>query len=189
MIETRSEGTGVWSLKVSANFFKSLSLISLSFLSLLLRIDSTFLLCWVANVLKALATSRSTVAVAFGAPSVLTWGEAVLLAEEVVVDAEGFGSGVAEKLDSVVVGGVATSNLDGFALAAPLALSAAALSGRASCDDMMAGSTGAPLTVACPEGARFAGGVYLLLEFEELKGGKSCCLRTPLYLSRGKQEH
>jgi hypothetical protein len=44
---------------------------------------------------------------------------------------------------------------------------------------MMAGSTGAPLTVDCPVGARRAGGVYLLLE--DARGGKSC-LRTPLYL-------
>lgn len=86
-------------------------------------------------------------------------------------------SGVAEKLDSVVVGGVATS---GFAAAlaatAGLGRSAAGLSGRASCEAMMAGSTGAPLTVACPVGARLAGGVYLLLLLllAEPKGGNSC---------------
>lgn len=45
---------------------------------------------------------------------------------------------------------------------------------------MMAGSTGAPLTVGPFVGARFAGGVYLLAE--DVNGGKSC-LRTPLYLS------
>jgi hypothetical protein len=49
---------------------------------------------------------------------------------------------------------------------------------------MIAGSTGAPLTVACPVGGRLAGGVYLLPELDEVKGGKSCCLRTPLYLLR-----
>ena len=33
--------------------------------------------------------------------------------------------------------------------------------GSASADDMIAGSTGAPGTVACPVGGRIAGGVYL----------------------------
>ena len=49
-----------------------------------------------------------------------------------------------------------------------------------SCDEMIAGSTGAPFTVDAPVGARLAGGVYL---FSRLlgKGGKSCRL-TPLYL-------
>ena len=86
------------------------------------------------------------------------------------------GSGVAEKLDSFVVGGVATSGFNAFA---GTMVFAAELSGRASCADMMAGSTGAPLTVAWPVGARLAGGVYLLLD--ELNGGKSW-RRTPLYL-------
>ena len=91
-----------------------------------------------------------------------------------------FVSGVTEELDSVVVGGVATSGFDAFAAIVALGRSPAGLSGRASCEDMMAGSTGAPLTVACPVGARLAGGVYLL--FDELRGGKSCWRRTPLYL-------
>lgn len=101
-----------------------------------------------------------------------------LAREDVVV--VGFGSGVAAKLDSVVVGGVETSGLAGFEAGAALVFSAVGLSGRASCEEMMAGSTGAPLTVDCPVGALLAGGVYLL--FEEVRGGKSCCLRTPLYL-------
>lgn len=79
-----------------------------------------------------------------------------------------FGSGVAAKLDSFVVGGVATSGFDAWA---GTTVFAAEVSGRASCADMIAGSTGAPLTVAWPVGARRAGGVYLLLE--ELRGGKS----------------
>lgn len=103
------------------------------------------------------------------------------LAEDDVV-AIALGSGVAAKLDSVVVGGVETSGLAGLGAGATLAFSAAGLSGRASCEEMMAGSTGAPLTVDCPVGALLAGGVYLL--FEEVRGGKSCCLRTPLYLIR-----
>ena len=36
-------------------------------------------------------------------------------------------------------------------------------SGRASCEEMMAGSNGAPDAEAFPVGARRAGGVYLLL--------------------------
>lgn len=92
------------------------------------------------------------------------------------------GSGVAVKLDSVVVGGVATSGFEALVAGAALTVSAAGLSGRASCEEMIAGSTGAPLTVDCPVGALLAGGVYLL--FDDVRGGKSCCccLRTPLYL-------
>lgn len=84
-----------------------------------------------------------------------------------------FVSGVAAKLDSVVVGGVAPSGFDALAAKAGFGRSAVGLSGRASCEAMMAGSTGAPLTVACPVGARLAGGVYLLL-FTEPRGGNSC---------------
>jgi hypothetical protein len=90
-----------------------------------------------------------------------------------------FGSGVAAELDSVAVAGVVASALDVFVVAAALFFSAAGFSGRASCEDIIAGSTGAPLTVDCPVGARRAGGVYLLLE--DVRGGNSC-LRTPLYL-------
>lgn len=73
-----------------------------------------------------------------------------------------------------------SSTLAGFD--ADLVFSAADFSGRANCEDMIAGSTGVPLTVDCAAGARLAGGIYLLLD--EDKGGKSCllCLRTPLYL-------
>jgi hypothetical protein len=53
--------------------------------------------------------------------------------------------------------------------------------GRASCEEMMAGSTGAPGTVGCPVGGRLAGGVYLLAP-PLPNGGKS--RRTPLYLRR-----
>jgi hypothetical protein len=202
MMETRSEGTGVLSLKLSANFFKSFNLTSLSFFILAERIWSTFLLSRAAKPLKALATACSTVAVvevvvAFAFAVVV---EVVAVAVDVVVDVAaalgvscGFGcgegawlleaaifdSGVATKLDSVVVGGVAVSALGAFAAGAGLLFSATGLSGRASCEDMIAGSTGAPLTVAWPVGARRAGGVYLLLE--GARGGKSC-LRTPLYL-------
>jgi hypothetical protein len=111
----------------------------------------------------------------------LTWGDAVRLEEEGVVVSVAFVSGVAEKLDSVVVGGVAASGFDALAATVGFGRSAG-LSGRASCEDMMAGSTGAPLTVACPVGARLAGGVYLLLFEEPGSGGKSCWRRTPLYL-------
>jgi hypothetical protein len=131
--------------------------------------------------LKALATSRSTVAVALGVPSGLTCGEAVRLADVEAIEGVALASGVAAKLDSVVVGGVVTSSLDTLGDGVNLVFSAAGLSGRTNCDDMMAGSTGAPLTVDCPVGARLAGGVYLLLLLEDVRGGKSC-LQTPLYL-------
>jgi hypothetical protein len=55
----------------------------------------------------------------------------------------------------------------------------AAESGRASCEEMIAGSTGAPGTVGWPVGARRAGGVYLFAWPLE-RGGKSRL--TPLYL-------
>lgn len=188
MIGTRSDGTGVVSLKLSANFFKSFNLISLSFRALDWRMVSTFFLCWAAKPLKALATSRSTVAVALGTPAAAAWGEAVRLVDGPATVAGTLGSGVAATLDSVVVGGVETSALEdaleevfGTAEAAGvLTFSAAGLSGGASCVEMMAGSTGAPLTVDEPVGALLAGGVYLL--FDAASGGKSCCRRTPLYL-------
>lgn len=85
------------------------------------------------------------------------------------------GSGVAAELDSVVGGGVAASGFAGLGTTgAVFGFSpAAGFSGRASCEDMIAGSTGAPLTVNCPVGALLAGGVYLL--FDEGNGGKFCC--------------
>ncbi len=130
--------------------------------------------------MKAIETSFSTVAVAFGAPSGLTCGDAVRLVNEGVFDVLAFASGVAAvKLDSAVVRGVAASGLAVFGAGAGLLFSLPGLSGRASCADMMAGSTGAPLTVDCPVGARLAGGVDLLLD--NVRSGKSC-LRTPLYL-------
>jgi hypothetical protein len=133
--------------------------------------------------LKALATSRSTVAVALGTAAAAAWGEAVRLVDGPATVAGTLGSGVAATLDSVVVGGVETSALEVFGTAGAagaLAFSAAGFSGGASCVEMMAGSTGAPLTVDELVGALLAGGVYLL--FDAASGGKSCCRRTPLYL-------
>lgn len=120
-------------------------------------------------------------AVAFGGPSPRTCGEVVRDVDDGAFKVLGLASGVAVavKLDSVVVGGVAISPLLVLVAGIALLFSTAGLSGRASCEDMIAGSTGAPMTVVCPVGGRRAGGVYLLLEDES--GGKSC-LRTPLYL-------
>ncbi len=80
------------------------------------------------------------------------------LAELEALTFVGLGSGVAAKLDSVVVGGVAISALgalgtgagEGTGAGATLFISEVGLFGfsdRASCDEMIAGSTGAPLTV------------------------------------------
>ena len=78
-----------------------------------------------------MVTSFSTVAVAFGAPSGLTFGEAVRLVKDGVFDGVAFVSGVAAvKLDAAVVGGVATSGLV-IAGAGLVFFSAAGLSGRA----------------------------------------------------------
>lgn len=142
MIETRSEGTGVVSLKLSANFFRSFNLISLSLRALADRIWSTFLRCCVAKFLKADATSLSTVAVWFGTPSGLTCGEAVRLVLAAGVFA-GFGLDSAEALGSAATGGVEDSGLATFGAGAALLFSA----GTGFCSDIMAGSTGAPLTV------------------------------------------
>jgi class 3 adenylate cyclase len=57
-----------------------------------------------------MVTSFSTVAVAFGAPSVFTFGDAVRLLKEGALELVALVSGVtAVKLDVDVVGGVATS--------------------------------------------------------------------------------
>lgn len=111
MIETRSEGTGVLSLKLSANLFKSFNLTSLSRLALIARLFSTVRLCWLAKLLKAFVTSLSTVAVAFGGVASGLAGATVRPAGSVVLGTDAFVSGVATTLDSVVVGGVATSAL------------------------------------------------------------------------------
>jgi hypothetical protein len=118
--------------------------------------------------------------VAFGAGSARTCGDAVRLVDAGVIVEVAFGSGVAAKLESVVGGGVATSGLVLFGVI--MAALLFSLAGFASCEDMIAGSTGAPLTVDCPVGALLAGGVYLLLLLADDKGGKSFCRRTPLYL-------
>lgn len=79
-----------------------------------------------------MVTSFSTVAVAFGAPSGLTLGEAVRLLNDGVLDVVAFVSGVAVvKLDVAVVGGVATSGLVAAGVGLALLFSAVGLSGRA----------------------------------------------------------
>lgn len=99
--------------------------------------------------MNADATSRSTVAVAFGGPSPRTFGEAVRDVDDGAFNVLGFAPGVAVavRLESVVVGGVAISPLVVVAAEVALLFSTAGLSGRASCEDIIAGSTGAPLTV------------------------------------------
>ena len=54
--------------------------------------------------------------------------------------------------------------------------------GFANDEDMMAGSTGAPGTVACPVGARMAGGVYLFAP--PAVSGLISPRWTPLYLNK-----
>lgn len=77
----------------------------------------------------------------------------------------------------VSLAGVAVRALESSALGAVWGF------GVFNCEWMMAGSTGAPLTVEVAVGALLAGGVYLLLLLSLLtvSGGKSCRL-TPLYL-------
>lgn len=98
------------------------------------------------------------------------------LAEVEVFVGVAFGSGVTAKLDSVVVGGVDTSGPPTFGVCSGLVVlvDVASEGGRASCDEIMAGSTGAPLTVAFPEGALLAGGVYLSARPVTDSGGNSC---------------
>lgn len=203
IIEIRSTGTGVGSLKLSANFFSSINLTSLSAFALVLRTFSAFRRCWLANDLNSLRTSRSTVEVALGAmpwPS-FAWGDIVRL-----VAADGRNEAefwfVVLLSTGLCCGEALLSGLGSVGLAAGDAAGASTLGsgwgllssclGTAgwffcvfSCDDMIAGSTGTPFTVEEAVGARFAGGVYLLSRLLG-KGGKSCpCRLTPLYLSSG----
>lgn len=172
MIETRSVGTGVESLKLLANFFNSVSLTSLSALALLLRAFWAFSRCWLANDLKELRTSLSTVDVALGVPS-LTCGERLRLVD----DEFGVGSSALVlsagllSADTAVVKGAsvllitlafadAGSGVPDFGRAPfllefpterPFASSlfciACFLAGALIWDEMIAGSIGAPLTV------------------------------------------
>lgn len=66
MIQTRSCGTGVDNLKLSANFFSSVSRTSLSAFALPLRNFSAAERCCVAKLLNSFNTSFSTVEVALG---------------------------------------------------------------------------------------------------------------------------
>ena len=181
-------------MKLSANFLNSVSLTSLSAFAFVLRACAAFMRCWFANVLNSFKTSRSTVEVALGAPS-FAWGGIGLMAA-----ADGFNwmefwfdglDSVALGWESVLVsgfvfevleiGGVAEASfLEAARAFASSTLAAAWPFGFLSWDDIMAGSTGAPLTVAEPVGARRAGGVYLFSRLPG-RGGKSCRL-TPLYL-------
>lgn len=67
MMEIKSFGTGVASLKLSANFLSSCSLTWLSAFILLVRTLSAWARCCVAKVLNDFRTSASTVDVALGA--------------------------------------------------------------------------------------------------------------------------
>lgn len=81
-------------------------------------------------------------------------------------------------LDSVLAVPAETSGWFEVALRGSCAL----LSGRAICEDIMAGSTGAPGTVGWPVGARLAGGVYLFCWLGCNGGYSAPFRRTPLYL-------
>lgn len=94
MIETRSVGTGVDSLKLFANFRSSVNFTSLSALALLLRTFSAFMRCWLAKFLKSLSTSRSTVEVALGAASFDDEATGRDVAAELCVASRGFSLGL-----------------------------------------------------------------------------------------------
>jgi hypothetical protein len=169
-----------------------LALVVLAFSAMNLWLD--------ANVLNETNTSRSTVEVALGtAPSFICEPEPARVVP--AVGRTGAGSLVSS------VGAFEASALVSAVL--PLAVDSAGLSATGvaglsavpeffgstvfgvggfgvgvlfNCDEMIAGSTGAPLTVAWPVGARRAGGVYL---FSRLVNGGKSCRRTPLYLERG----
>jgi len=68
-MDTKSPGTGVDSLKLLENFFNSANLVSLSCSRLVLRTFRAVSRCWLANDLNDCRTSRSTVDVALGVPS------------------------------------------------------------------------------------------------------------------------
>jgi hypothetical protein len=109
MMDTKSPGTGVESLKLLANFFNSVNLTTLSCSRLLLRTFRAVSRCWLANDLNEFKTSRSTVDVALGVPS-LTCGDRFRLVEpelcaEVLVFWIVLSSGVLDT-DGVVVSAV-----------------------------------------------------------------------------------
>ena len=195
MMPIRSEGTGVDSLKVFAKFFSSVSFTSLSALVLLIRTLSAWLRWPAAKFLNDFNRSRSTVAAALGAaspglgvvPLVLEAGGTAGDRREGAPFSEAFDSAdVSPIFDSVAFSGLGCSARDvaGFSVApATLESVEALIAGKAtgvatagvdffggftlSWDEMMAGSTGAPTTVAFDVGARFAGGVYLFSRPEE----------------------
>ena len=168
-------------MKLSANFFKSFNLTSLSFLALIARAFSTVLRCWAANPLKAFVTSRSTVEVAFGGSPALACGDGFRLADEEAAATEGFSSFNSGKAIISLAGGLGVTVSTAFAgtgagagaegAGEGLTFSTTGLSDF-NCAEMMAGSTGAPLTEDDAAGALRAGGVYLLIDDD--RGGKSC---------------
>lgn len=160
----RSAGTSVWSLKFCANFFRSLSFTALSFRAALRWCSWIFSLSFLLNSLNASATSFSTVAVA--PPSLLAGRDAGIGAGTVGLTAAIDGIALSAGLLTTVAGAEASFATVGLATSAIGASALAAGAGElgfgfAKEDDMIAGSTGAPGTVACPVGARIAGGVYL----------------------------
>jgi hypothetical protein len=175
MIEIKSLGTGVDSLNVSPNFFNSCSLTSLSARALELRTFSCTARSFEAKFLKLARTSFSTVAAALGAAVafVLPWavcGEMALLvvadgrrgvaAVLLVVDSVAAAAGVVSfaLLSTLMSCFASTTFTSGVGVVDALACAAGTLfssdlgiccfgAGAFSCDEMIAGSTGAPFTV------------------------------------------
>jgi hypothetical protein len=197
---TRSCGTGVLSLKFCENFLRSLSLTALDSRAKDLWRSDIRSFSAAENCLKESKRSCSTFAVALsglpgflaGIPAtvglkvVLGFGvcSAVGLARGAAVGATAALAGTSLGV-STLVGGATCAALVGSGVTrfsgglVPRCANLAAESGRASCEEMIAGSTGAPGTVGWPVGARRAGGVYLFA-WPLGRGGKSRL--TPLYL-------
>lgn len=198
MMPIRSLGTGVPSLKLLANFFSSINLTSLSAFALLVR---AFSATWRSLEAKLLNDSKTfcsivvDVGLAFsfagrrpGAGFSADLGSDELFSElSAGLTSSLLASGLAPSpfgpaaaFDSLLPAAGLLTEPEGAPFASS-GLGVGCLFGWAlSWDEMIAGSIGAPLTVACAAGARLAGGVYLF-EFWLLRGGKSCRL-TPLYL-------
>jgi len=188
---TRSDGTGVLSLKLSANFLRSLSFTALFSRAKALWRSEIRNFSAAENCLKESSRSCSTLVVAScGRPAFLGGMAAtpdliVLLgfcscSAIALCASTGFDAGLgASLLDScVLLGSGAAAAGAGAAGLATRCVDCEA--GRATEDEIMAGSTGAPGTVASGAGARRAGGVYRLdWPLDRFVRSR----RTPLYLS------
>jgi hypothetical protein len=184
-IGTRSFGTGVLSLKFRENFFRSFSLTAFDSRAIDRCRSDIRNFSAAENCLKESRRSCSTFAVALlGLPcfwvgiaavglkellGFCTWSVAGLLGAAGLASVLGAVSLGASGLEDAGVSGLGAASV--FAVSGSTGFSAGGLAvrdafaavepGRASCADIMAGSTGGPSALAWPLGGRRDGGTYV----------------------------